>query len=167
VPGEDDYGSADAFSTGNPAGFMAYHVSIGSSAREARDDYRSQGGTTGDTAWNRMYGQVSDTLARIPDQAALDPGTLPSAGDYGEWAMGRGGQYATQVAMQLTDQETGLSFISQYTYLTDDPHTPAEAQDAAIDAFGDPDALDQYAQTMGGAFAIHLWQTVPFGSLGT
>jgi hypothetical protein len=165
VPGADDYGSADVFSSGNPAGFMAYHISIGSSAAEARADYRSQGGTTGDAAWNRAYGQIADTLARYPDQAALDPGALPSASDYATWAMGRGGQYATQVGVQLTDTETGLSFISQYTYVTDDPHTAEEAEAAAQAEFGDADTLDQYGQTIGGAFAIHLWQTVPFGSL--
>jgi hypothetical protein len=167
VPGEDVFGSSGAFSTGNPAGFMAYHVSIGSSAREAREDYRSQGGTTGDTAWNRMYGQVADTLARIPDQAALDPGAIPSAGDYGTWAMGQGNQYATQVKVQLTDVETGLLTTTDYTHITDVPHTPEEAEAAAIADFGDADTLDAYGQAIGGAFAVHLWQTVPFGELAT
>lgn len=149
--------------SGNPAGFMAYHVSIGSSAREALREWRSLGGTFTDAKWFQQYGQVTDTIMRTTDVAALEPGQLPSAADYGEWSMGRGGQYATQVNVTYIDEETGLRSQLPYTYITDEPHTPDEATEAAIDEYGADDNASRYGQTITGAFVTHVWTTTPFG----
>lgn len=148
---------------GNPAGFMSYHISIGSSAAEARREWRAIGGTTGDTAWNQMYGQITDTIMRGENMAGLEPGQLPLPSDYGEWSMGSGGQYATQVNVTYVDQETGLRSQSPFTYVTDEPHTPDEAEQAAMDEYGADDNAEKYGQTITGAFVTHVWQTTPFG----
>lgn len=139
---------------------MAYHISIGSSGNEALAEWRAAGGTFGNQAWRALYGQVSDTLLRMPDQAALDPTMLPSGPDYATWSMGRGGQYATDVNVAYMDQETGLRATSRYTYVTDTPHTPEEAQDAALADFGSDENAQRYGQTITGAFAVHIYQTV-------
>ena len=149
---------------GNPAGFIAYHVSIGSSASEALREWRDLGGTSGDAKWFQLYGQVTDTMMRTPDMAALDPASLPSAADYGEWSMGRGGQYATQVNVTYIDEETGLRAQQPFTYITDEPHTPEEAEAAAVDEYGSEENTEQYGQTVTGAYTIHVWQTTPFGT---
>lgn len=153
----------EGFSTGNPAGFAAYHLSIGSSAREALAAYRAEGGTTGDAAWYRLYGQVADTLNRTADQAALDPRALPGPSDYSTWAAGSGGKYATQVKVLTIDQETGLASTVEFTHITSDPHTPEEAQQAAIDMYSSGDNAAKYGQVIQGAFFIHVWRTEPFG----
>src|SRR5437899_2882582 len=106
---------------------MAYHQSIGTSARGALAELRELGGTSADRKWFELYGQVADTLARTADTAALDPTMLPLPSDYGTWSMGRGGQYATQVNVTYIDEETGLRSTSPYTHVTDEPHTPEEA----------------------------------------
>lgn len=148
---------------GNPAGFMAYHVSIGSSARGALAEWRELGGTSGDAKWFQMYGQVTDTIMRGENMAGLEPGQLPLASDYGEWSMGQGGQYATQVLVTYTDQETGLRSQSPFTYVTDEPHTPDEAEQAAMDEYGADENAEKYGQTITGAFVTHVWMTTPFG----
>lgn len=147
---------------GNPAGFIAYNVSIGTSARQALSDWRDLGGTAGDAAWYRMYGQITDTLLRTEAQAALDPSTLPSASDYGEWAMGQGGQYASQVKVIVTDTETGEQTLLDYTHVTDEPHTIDEAIAYAEADYGDADTLDAYGQELQGAFVTHIWTTTPW-----
>jgi hypothetical protein len=147
---------------GNPAGFMAYHQSIGTSARGALAEWRELGGTSADAKWRELWGQVEDTMLRTADTAGLQPDELPSPADYGVWSMGRGGQYATQVNVTYVDAETGLRFVSPYTYVTDDPHTPEEAEQAAMDEYGGDDNAEKYGQTITGAFTVHVWQTEPF-----
>jgi hypothetical protein len=158
-----ELGGEETPNPGNPAGFIAYHLSIGTSARGALEEWRDLGGTSGDRKWFSLYGQVEDTLLRTADVAALDPTVLPSAADYGVWSMGQGNQYATQVNVTYIDQETGLRSASPYTYVTDDPHTPEEAEQAAMDEYGGDDNADRYGQTITGAFTVHVWQTEPFG----
>jgi len=157
-------GEGDAGAIGNPAGFMAYHVHIGSSATQALAEWRDLGGTFGDRAWYQTYGQVADTIARSADIAALDPGAIPSAGDYGEWAMGNGGQYATQVNVTYVDEETGLRGAQPFTYITDTPHTPDEAETAAIAEYGSDENAARYGQQVTGAFTLHVWQTTPYAT---
>lgn len=150
-------------SPGNPAGFMAYHVSIGSSARAALDEWRDLGGRATDAVWYRMYGQVTDTVIRTPDFMALDPDVIPSGSDWGVWEAGSGGKYAMQVIVSAVDTETGLLTANQYTHMSDTPFTKNEAEQAAMDVFGTQDNEDRYGQTVLGAFAVHGWQTVPYG----
>jgi len=156
-------GSGDIEITpGNPAGFIANAINEGTSARQALADWRDLGGTSADAQWYRMYGQVTDTLLRTGDLAALDPAALPSAADYGEWAMGQGGEFATQVKVMVTDINDGTTTLLDYTHITVDPHTPEDAMAAAILDYGYSDTLSLYDQSLQGAFVTHVWQTVPW-----
>lgn len=155
-------GGGGELTPGNPAGFIAYQVSIGASARESLAEWRSLGGTSGNQAWNALYGQVTDAMLRRPDWATLDPNTLPTGADYGTWAMGSGGEYATQVKVMVTDADTGDELLLDFTHTSSDPHTPAEAMAAALADYGDADTLDQYAQTLQGAFVSAVYRTVPW-----
>lgn len=148
---------------GNPAGYIRGLIGEGYSARAGLEAFRGEGGAIRDSRWYALYGQVSDTLARQSEVAGLDPNVIPGPGDYGEWEMGRGGQYATQVSVHVIDRETDLWTTRQYTYVTSDPHTPAEAEAAAMDEFGDPDVESEYGETVYGAIANGLWITRPYG----
>jgi hypothetical protein len=55
--------------------------------------------------------------------------------------------------------------MQPHTYVTDDPHTPNEASADAERVFGQADVLEHYDQSYQGAFVVHVWRTVPFGSL--
>jgi hypothetical protein len=157
----DEFGE-ETPTPGNPSGFMAYHVSIGTSARGALAEWRELGGTTGDHKWYELYGQVSDTIMRTEGAAGLEPGSLPLPSDYGVWSMGNGGQYASQVNVTYIDNETGLRSSAPFTWVTDDPHTPEEAEQAAIDEYTGDDNAERYGQTITGAFTVHVWTTEPF-----
>ncbi len=146
----------------NPAGFMAYHQSIGSSARGALDEWRSIGGTAGNEFWNKLYSEIGDTIARTPDFLALDPGAIPSDKELGTWTMGRGGQYATQVIVLQTDRDTGLTSQSYYTVVRDEPHSKQDAEDEAYNDFGSDENQNKYNLTLVGTFALHGWVTEPW-----
>lgn len=152
------------FDTGNPAGFVKQLIQQGYNATQGLGEFRAAGGRIRDSRWFSLYGQVDDTIRRTPETLALDPNQLPGPNDYGVWAMGRGNQYATQVSVTILDRDTGLMTTRQHTYITDLPHTPAEAEADAIDMFGDPDTESAYGETVMGATAVHVWQTVPYAS---
>ena len=147
---------------GNPAGFIAHHVSIGTSARGALAEWRDIGGTSGDRKWFQLFGQVTDSIMRSEQNALLDPGAMPSAADYGTWTMGKGGQYATQVSVTFVDADTGLRTSAPYTYVSDVAHTPEEAEAAAMADYGADDALERYGQEITGAFTTNVWATEAF-----
>lgn len=150
--------------TGNISGWVKDYVVNGWNSTDALADFRANGGAVRDSRWSSLYGQITDTVAREPSFLALDPYAVPDASEYGEWAMGRGGQYATQVAIQLVDRDTGDLTTQLATYVSDDAHTPIEAQQWAIDTFGTGDAQADYGVTVMGATATKVWQTVPWGT---
>ena len=147
---------------GNVSGFMAQSIRDGLSANEALREFREAGGAMRRDYWLQGYSEVRDVLSREDTAGALDPGALPDGTDYGEWAMGRGGQYATQVTVFLRDIETGTVTPQQYTYVTDDPHTPEEAELNAIEDFGDAEAVSDYGQAVQGAVTTAVFATVPW-----
>lgn len=157
----------DAFDFGpdNPAGFIRGLINEGEGPTAGLGLFREAGGRINDSRWFSLYGQVNDTIDREPGVLGMDPFTLPSMSDYGEpWAAGKGGQFATQVEVQIVDRDTGLWITKQHTYITDEPHTPAEAEADAFDVFGDPDTENEYGETVMGAIAIHLWTTTAYGT---
>lgn len=149
---------------GNPAGYMAQAIDQGWSATQALVTYRADGGRFGNDAWFQQYGQVAASLANAPAAAGLDPYLIPDANQYSTWALGRGGEYATQVQVQVVDTDTGVSGTINYTYKTSEPHTPIEAMQAAIAAYGDDETLGKYAQTIQGSFASNVYMTVPYSN---
>lgn len=149
----------------NPTGFIKDLISEGTLPTEGLDIFREAGGRINDARWFEMYRSTAETLANEPAYLALDPTALPSPSDYAEAAFGRGGQYATQVVVQMRDVETGLWHDQLALYVTDEPHTPEEAQAWAMGTFGDPDDEETYEVNVMGALALHVWTTVPYGSI--
>lgn len=147
---------------GNPAGFMASKVMEGSSANQALRDWREAGGSFTRQDWLRGYANVRETLANSPTIGAIDPTAIPDAQQYGEWAMGRGGQFATQVQMQVLDRGSGVVGTAPFTYITDEPHTPEDAIAAGIDLYTNDEAAQRYGQRVLGGLPSAMWQTVPY-----
>lgn len=156
-------GEPTPIDVGNVSGYIKDLLGGGYSATAGLEAFRQAGGAIRDSRWFSLYGQIADTIAREPSFLALNPYNVPDASEYGTWAMGRGGQYATQVAIQLVDRGTGLYTTQLATYVSDEPHTPVEAQAWAIDQFGTPEAETDYGVTVMGATATKVWQTVPYG----
>lgn len=154
----------DGVDVGNISGYVKDLIQGGFSATAGLAAFREAGGAVRDSRWYSLYGQITDTIAREPAFLALNPYALPDVADYGTWAMGRGGQYATQVQLQLLDRGTGLMTTAIADYVTDDPHTPAEAQLAVMDQWSDPEAMSTYGVTVLGAIATKVWKTVPYGT---
>lgn len=155
---------ADSFdpeaNTGNPAGFIVGQVSGGVSSSAALRAFREAGGSIRTQTFYRLYGEVTDALARSDSAAGLDPFSLPDPGNYATWTMGRGGQFATQVKVFFRDVDTGLIGTSNFTYVTDEPHSPAEAEAAAYDEYNDPDNAADYGQAVLGTATSNVFQTI-------
>lgn len=150
---------------GNPAGFISDKIREGVGATQSLEDFREAGGQMRRQSWFRLFGEVADTITRSAEASALDPGSLPDAGDYGVWEMGKGGQYATQVNIMFRDRYSGVIGTAPYTHITDDPHTPDEAIASGIDLYTDDEAAQRYDQQVLGGIATNVWQTIPFSSV--
>lgn len=154
----------EGVNVGNPAGFIADQIRSGVNATNALEGFREAGGGMRRQSWFRLYGEVADSIARSPEAAALDPAAYPDAENYGEWAAGQGGQYATQVNIMIRDRASGVVGSAPYTHITDDPHTPDEAIAAGVDLYSNDDAAQRYDQQILGGVVTGIWQTIPFGS---
>lgn len=153
---------AEGVDIGNPAGFIAQSIRNGLSMNQSLREFREAGGAARNEYWRSTYADVRDAMARSENVAGLNPDALPTGEDYAEWAMGRGGQYATQVTVFIRTKGTGDSGTRQFTYLTDEPHTPGEAEQAAIDEFTDPVNAGPYEDVVSGAMATNVYTTTPF-----
>ena len=154
----------DPFSNGNPAGFIRGLINEGEGPTAGLDIYRAAGGEIRDSRWFELFQQVNQTYADRPNQLAMDPFSEPQSGDYETWRFGRGGQYATQVEVQVIDRDTGDWLTKQHTFVSDFPHTPAEAEADAFAMFGDPDTENNYGETVMGALAVTFARTIPYGA---
>lgn len=150
----------DPVSVGNPAGYISGLIGEGTGSTEGLADFRDAGGAIRTQTWYRLWGEVTDSLARSGVAGQLDPDQLPDPAAYGTWTMGPGGQYATQVQVYFRDVDTGLVGTSFYTYVTDDPHTPGEAEAAAFDEYSDPDNATNYDQSVLGTSTVNVYQTI-------
>jgi hypothetical protein len=70
------------------------------------------------------------------------------------------------VNVQYVDVDTGLIGTKQFMYVTDEPHTPLEAQQAAWDEYSDPDAIEAYGQRPVGTTTRNVYQTVAYNQGG-
>ncbi len=150
-------------------GFIRGFYAEGVGPSEGLDIYRDIQHNLGETAirdsrWFELYSQYVDTYASRPGQLGLDPFALPGPEMYDEWRFGKGGQYATQVEIQVIDRDTGDWLTKQHTFVTDEPHTPADAEADAFALFGDVDTQNDYGETMVGALAVSFATTIPYGA---
>src|SRR6266436_1313532 len=126
----DTYGGEDG--PGNPSGVIRALISEGENQTNGYDIFHAAGGHMQEGRFNALYQEVFNTVVDRPDQLGLDPFSPPGAGDYETWELGRGGQFATQVQLQVVDRETGELLTKLSTFVTDEPHTAADAE---ADAF--------------------------------
>lgn len=147
---------------GNRAGYVAELLREGNSANSILRTLQESGADMQRQAGLRLVAQVRDSMQRSAEIQSLPGNQLPSADQYGTWAMGRGGQYATQVAVYLLDRDTGESIKAFYTHVTNEPHTPEDAANAAIDVFNTSDEESEYNQRVVGALPDNMWTTVPY-----
>lgn len=149
---------------GNRAGFIARAIQQGMSANQTLAALRDAGAGMARQAGLRLYGQVMGSLANREAQVAYPTNALPRAEVLSPWAMGRGGQFATQVEIQVRDRRTGIISAVQYTHVTNEPHTGDEAIQAGMDLYGDTDTQNRYGQTVEGGVVINRFETVPYES---
>lgn len=149
-------------SNGNPAGFIRGLLNEGENQTSGLDIYRQAGGRIQDSRWAALYQQVASTYADRPATLGLDPFSIPGAGDYETWNFGKGGQFATQVQIQMYDRDLGQIVTKQYTHVTNLPHTGAEAEQAAQDQFDPENTGADYNEVLLGAVAVTYATTVPY-----
>lgn len=157
-----EFGATPEINIGNRAGYIAGLLREGMSANGILRTLADNGAGIQRQAGLRLVAQVRDTIQRTPDLQSLRGNALPGAEKYGTWAMGRGGQFATNVAVFSQERESGVSIKSFFSHVTNEPHTPEEAANAAIQSFTDDDAESRYGQRVTGALPGAMWQTVPF-----
>lgn len=116
-----------------------------------------------DSRWFDLYKSVAQTIESEPAVLGLDPFSTPAPGEYGRFQLGTGGQYVSTVELQMIDRDTGEWFVQKVEYWSQEPHTPAEAEDALLADWADPDAQDTYGVTVMGAVTVNVWQTMPVG----
>ena len=151
------------FDLGNPSSFIRGLIEEGTGKAEGLDLFRSFGGEIRDSRWSALYDQVLNVVDQAPEVLGRDPFALPGPNDYETLEAGTGGRFVTDVSVQMVDRDTGLYMTRQYSHWTIDPHTPAEAEAAAFDVFGDEDVQESYGETMMGAVATSIYFTTPFG----
>lgn len=145
---------------GNPSGFIRSLQAEGEGPTAGLRIFRDAGGSIQDSRWFDLYHQVADTLASTPQTLGLDPFSVPGPGEYETWQLGPGNQYMTQVDVTLYDKDLGEMLTKPYTYVTDDPHTIADAEDAAISEFDPDNTGSDFNQVMMGALATTVARTV-------
>lgn len=151
----------DGIDIGNRAGYIAQMITEGLSANEGLDLLREYGAGYRRTDFLADWGRVSDALARNPETLALDPTILPGGEDYASIAMGRGGQYATRVSIGLVNMDTGIQGTGWYLHVTDEPHTPQDAIEGAMDAFSDENT-SRYRERITSLLPSVTYVTVPY-----
>jgi hypothetical protein len=152
---------AEGIDVGNRAGFISQMINEGYSANEGLELLQSQGAGYRRSDFLADWGRVSDLLARQDVELALDPTALPDASEYGEIAMGRGGQYATRVSIGIVNMDTGVNGTGWYLHVTDEPHTPEDAIEGAMDAFSDENTT-RYRERITSLIAGVPMLTVPY-----
>lgn len=143
--------------------FIRSAISEGLGVTAARNAMREAGiGRMNNTTFGQIYGQIRDTIGARSAIAALDYSVLPPAGAYSEWAAGTSGRYASFVDVHVREigsQQTGRKW---FQHVTDFPHTPQEAIDAAMASVmgGTETGLTPSGEVIIGATITSLTRTV-------
>lgn len=152
-----------AYGAGNVAGWISAAQREGMGYNEALRTFRDVGGSIGNDKWSSIWGQVRDVESRYPGVANTPVDQLPNAADYGTWSMGSGGKYATNVWATFTDIDTGAVMSKTFTYVTSDPHSPADAIEWGTDQFEQGITDSWQGQQLNGVSAGPPMLTVPYG----
>ncbi len=147
---------------GNRAGFIGRMIQEGMTAGEGLDLLKSYGAGYRRSDFLADWGRVRNALASSADTLSLDPNAIPDSSDLAQLAMGRGGQYATRVSIGIADMDTGVQGTAWYLHVTDEPHSPADAVEAAEAFFADNDNATKYRERVTSLLPSVTYYTVPY-----
>lgn len=121
----------------NVGAFLTGAIEEGLSARQALIRFREAGMRMSNESFRQLYAETRDIIGDRDYLAALDYDAIPEGEQLGTWAMGEGGQFATFVTSFV--RRVGERELEQryYTFITDEPHTAADAIAAAQDFYTD------------------------------
>lgn len=126
----------------NPAPFIADLIQQDIGVTAGRQMMREAGMRMSNAAFSRMYGQVRDAIGGREGLQSMDYESIPPGEAYSTWTAGRGGQYATFTTTFV--RPTGSREVEPvyYFHLTNEPHTPNEAIQAAAGFLTDGDEIN-------------------------
>lgn len=113
--------------------FIRQAVGEGLGVTAARNLMRSEGiGAMSNATFGQLYAQIRAAVGDRDVIAALDYNVLPTPDVYSTYSMGPGGQYASFVETFIRPIGEREVTSRWYTYVTDGPHSPQAAVDAAM-----------------------------------
>lgn len=116
----------------DPAAFVRGLIEEGIGVTEGRDLFRSYGMAMSNARFSSLYGEIRSTIANREALQALDYSLVPDAARFNAWAAGEPDRYATFVQVHVTMPGESEIQMRPFVHITDQPHTPQEAVDAAM-----------------------------------
>lgn len=126
----------ESVDVGNVAGFIAGFQQEGRSATSALGAFRGLGGSVRTQTWYRAWGEVEAATAAAGPVAQMAPESVPTIGDYQEWAAGREGNLLHQVTIYFRDQDGEVASM-EWGVTSTSPLAPADAVASAMDDFAE------------------------------
>lgn len=144
--------------TGNPSGFIADAVRRGLSARSAVAEFRGAGGAIGNETFRKLYGQVRDSLARVPDLAGMSTSGRPGLDQFQATPWGQDGKLLYQFDMYARPEGTSEVGATPFSFVSDRRISVDEAMAIALDTWesGAPGTGDN--ETVLGAQLVGLYR---------
>lgn len=143
--------------------FIRSAISEGMGVTAARSLFREQGvGRMSNSAFGQLYGQIRAAVGNRSAIAGLDYSQVPQAGAYTPWAAGAADRYATFVEVYVRPVGSREVTSKWYQYVTNNPHTPQAAINAAVDSImgGSAEGLTPSGEVIVGAAVTSITRTV-------
>lgn len=117
----------------DPAAFIVQGLEEGLSGNAILRGLQEAGAGMNRGTFFQMVGEIRGAIGAREELQGLDYGAIPEGSSYSTWRAGAGDQYATFVTSYV--RPVGSLDIEQryYTHITNDPHSPQDAIDAAQD----------------------------------
>lgn len=135
--------------------FLQSAIGDGLSMTAARDLFRESGvGALSNQTFSQLYGEARFAAGKYDDWANLDYSAVPGAEQYADIRASGPDRYLTRVEVGV--REIGQRDITTtfFTHMTNDPHSPQEAIDAATSRIAD---TQQYGVTLGQGAVLAAW----------
>ncbi len=148
---------------GNIGGFIRQAITEGLGVTEARNLFRETGvGRMSNAAFGQLYGQVRAAIGQRDVLAGIDYNALPPGDAYTPWAAGRADRYASFVEVQVREIGTREVTSRFHQFVTNAPHTPQEAVDAAMQVVsnGSEDGTTPSGEIVLAGFVTSMTRTV-------
>lgn len=147
--------------TSNVVGFVRGLINEGVGSTRGLDRFREAGGEIRTQRWFDLFKSETAVASRYPDTLGMDPNTVPAFHAFEPFEMGNRPGYAARVRVTIWDVEAQQFIDKWYTHVSDDPFTPAEAEQAAIEMWsGIPGGV--YEAYAVGATVARVGPVVPY-----